>query len=325
MNVSDPVLYSYVLRGVGLFVALILFFFIEPRWASFLSTLGGGILFCAGVRSRRFAVRLIGLLLQCAGLYLFLDAVWYPFRASILLNSYFLGSCFIALSALFSAYYLENSSIGNSKRDRWSIFVLLFLGMAMWYAGGLREIYMNIVHPEQFNGVLLFISATSIIAGIIGDKIHWEKLHYILLLQLPIMLCVLTLALINGPVDYPLLIGWGTTVWPITFYVQFRILSVLDRLEWPTISAYYHLISLWMILFVSCREFILKVLQFQNVGVYSIIAVTVFVTLTWFFVARVMAKKRYWPVTEYPTLYMWGGGGGVALFMLGWLIKLALP
>lgn len=323
MRVSNPVLYSYVLRGVGLFLPLLLFFLLEPRWAAFLSSLGGGILFCVGVSSRRLAVRLIGLLLQCAGLYLFLDAVWYPFRAPILLNSYFLGSCCIVFSAIFSAHYLENSSIGHSKRDYWTIILLLFLGTLMWYTGGLREIYMNIILPEQFNGVLLLISATSIIAGIIGEKIHWEKIHYILLLQLPIMLCVLTLVLISSPVDYPLFMSWGATVWAITFFVQFRVLALLDRLEWPKMRAYYHLISLWMFLFVSCREFILKTLQLQSVGLFSILSFTVFVTLTWFFVARVMAKKRYWPVTEFPTLYLWGGGGGIALFMFGWLIQLA--
>jgi len=324
MSDSTLMLYSYIVRAVGLLLALLLFLFLEPRWASFLFTLGGGILFYAGVRSKKFAVRLFGLLLQCVALYLFLDAVWYPFRATILLNSYFLGSCFIVLSALFSAYYLENSSACNSVRDHWTILLLLILGTLMWYAGGLREIYMNIILPEQFNGVLLFISATSIVAGIIGEKIHWQKIHYILLLQLPIMLCVLTLALISGPVDYPLLIGWGATVWPITFFVQFRILALLDRLEWPKLRAYFHLISLWTVLFVSCREFILKALQLQSVSLFSILSFTVFVTLTWLFVARIMAK-RYWPVTEFPALYLWGGGGGVALFMFGWLIKLALP
>jgi hypothetical protein len=323
MSMSNPMVYSFVLRGLGLLLALSLFFILEPQWTSFLSTLGGGALFCVGVRSSRFSVRLFGLLLQCVGLYLFLDAVWYPFRVPILLNSYFLGSCFIALSALFSSYYLENSSIGHSKMDRWSILVLFFLGTAMWYVGGLREIYMNIVLPEQFNGVLLFISATSIIAGIIGEKTHWEKLYYILLLQLPIMLCVLTLALISGPVDYPLLIGWGATVWPVTFFVQYRILSVLDRMEWPKMRAYCHLISLWMLLLASCRELILKVLQFESVGLFSILLFTVFVTLTWLFVARFMAKRRYWPVTEFPKLYLWGGGGGVALFTIGWFIQLA--
>lgn len=324
MSMSNPMVYSFVLRGLGLLLALSLFFILEPQWTSFLSTLGGGVLFCVGVRSSRFAVRLFGLLLQCVSLYLFLDAVWYPFRTPILLNSYFLGSCFIALSALFSAYYLENSSIGHPKRDRWSICVLLFLGTGMWYVGGLREIYMNIVLPEQFNGVLLFISATSIIAGIIGEKTPWKKLHYILLLQLPIMLCILIIILISGPVDYPLLSGWGATVWPVTFFVQYRILSVLDRLEWPKMRSYYHLISLWMLFFASCREFILKVLQFQSVGLFSILLLTVFVTLTWFFVARFMVKRRYWPVTEFPTLYLWGGGVGVALFMFGGFIQLAL-
>lgn len=325
MNVSNPMLYSFVLRGVGVFVALLLFLFLEPRWASFLSTLGGGFLFWAGVRSRKCAVRLLGLLLQGVGLYLFLDAVWYPFRAPILLNSYYLGSCFIVFSAFFSAYYLENSSSGNSKRDHWTVYLLFFLGTFMWYAGGLREIYMNIVISGQFNGVLLFISATSIIAGIIGDKIQWEKINFILLLQLPVMLCVLTLSLASGPVDYSLLTGWGATVWPITFFVQYRVLSVLDGLEWQKVRMYYHLISLWMVLFVSCRECILKTLQLQNVGVYSIVAVTVFLTLAWVFMARVMAKKGYWPVAQFPKLYLWGGGGGggVALFMLGWFIRLA--
>lgn len=321
----NPILYSYVVRALGLFFALLLILFLEPRWASILSTLGGGLLFCAGVRSKRFAVRLFGLLLQCVGLYLFLDSVWYPFRATILFNSYFLGSCFIVLSAIFSAYYLENNSIGHSKRDRLTVLFLLFLGTFMWYAGGLREIYMNIVLREQFNGVLLFISATSIIAGIIGEKIHWERTHYILLFQLPIMLYVLTLTLISGPVDYPLMIGWGTTVWPITFFVQYRIISVFDRLEWPKMRAYYHLISLWMVLFVSCREFILKALQFQNVGIFSILLITVFFVFAWYFVVRFMGQKRYWPVIEYPTVYLWGGGGGVVLFMLGWIIKLTLP
>lgn len=323
MSVSNPMVYSLSLRGLGLLLALFLFFILEPRWASFLSTLGGGVLFCAGVRSKKFGVRLFGMLLQCVALYLFINAVWYPFRAPILFNSYFLGSCFIVLAAFSSAYYLENSSTVVSKTDRWSIFLLLLLGTFMWYAGGLREIYMNIVIAEHFNGVLLFIAATSIIAGLLGEKIYWEKIHYILLLQLPITLCILILSLMSGPVDHSLLIGWGATVWPVTFFVQFRILALLDVLEWPKMRVYYHLFSLWMFLFIGCREFILKTLHFQNVGAYVILAVTAFLTLGWVFVVRFMAKKRYWPATEYPAVYLWGGGGGVAFFMLGWLIKLS--
>ena len=322
MRVSNPMLCSYVLRGLGLFVALLLILFLEPAWASFLSTLVGSILVCAGVKQERFVARLFGLLLQCAGLYLFLDAVWYPFRAPILFNSYFLRSCFIVFSAFLSAYYLEKSSIGCSKSPPWTVFLLLFLGALMWYVGGLREIYMNIVLSEQYNGILLFISATSIIAGIIGKKINWQKLYYILLLQLPLMLFVLALVLINGPVGHPLLIGWGSIVWLITFFVQFRILTLLDRLEWLRIRIYYHLISLWMVLFVCCRECILKILELQSGGNFTILVFVTLVSSLYILVARFMAQKKYWPVAEFPALYLWGGGGGVALFSLGWFMQL---
>lgn len=324
MNLSRRALYSYLLKGVGLVTALLFIFYLEPRWASCLSTLSGTVLFCAGVRSGTFAVRMSGLLLQCIGFYLFLDAVWYPFRASILLNSYFLGSCFIVLSAFFSAYYLESKLPAHSKRDRWTDVLLLFLGTLMWYAGGFREVYSHIVIQEQFNGVLLFMAATSIIAGIIAEKSHWQKPLYLLLLQLPMTLCILIIELLSGPVDYPLLIGWGTTVWPVTFFVQYRILAVFDGLEWSKLRGPYHLISLWMIIFVSSREFTLKVLQSHSVGSLSVLATIVSLILIWLYAVQFMAQKRYWPVAQFHRLYLWGGGAALVLFIPGWFIKLSV-
>lgn len=292
----------------------------NPTLYSFLATLGGGLLFCVGVSSGRFVVRLFGLILQCVGLYLFLDNVWYPFRSSMLLNSYFLGSCIISFSAFFSVFFLETSSVDISKRDNWSNFLLLFLGMSIWYTGGIRDIYMHIVTPEWVNGVLLFTAATSIVAGLIGEKIHWEKIYYFLLLQLPITLCVLIYALISGRADSQLLIGWGATIWAVTFFVQYRILAVLDGLNWPKCRVFYHLFSLWMVLFVSSREFFLQVLPLQGASVFLVAAIAVCGVLAWVFVIRFMARKRYWPVEEFYTLYLWAGGSSIAIFCLGWSI-----
>lgn len=293
----------------------------NPMLYSFLATLGGGLLFCIGVSSRRFALRLFGLILQCVGLYLFLDAVWYPFRASILFNSYFLGSCVISFSAIFSAYVLENSFIDISQRDKWSVFLLLLLGMSMWYAGGIREIYMHIVTTERLNGFLLFSVATSILAGLIGEKLHWEKIHCVLLFQLPITLCILIITLIGDRADHPLLIGWGATVWAVTFFVQYRILALLDELKWPKGRAFYHLLTLWMVLFVGSRDFILQAMRFQTVTVFTVLAIAVCFVVAWGFVMRFMARKRYWPFEEFAHLYIWGGRTGIAIFCIGWSIQ----
>lgn len=284
-------------------------------------TLGGTVLFCAGVRSGKFIVRMFGLLLQCVGLYLFLSAVWYPFRAPLLINSYFLSCFFIAFSTFFSAYYLESNALHICRRDRWTILLLLFLGTLMWYVGGLREIYMKIIVQEQLNGVLLFIAATSIITGIIGEKSQWKRLDSILMLQLPMPLCVLTFELFSCPVGYPLLIGWGTTVWPVTLFIQYRVLAVLDGTEWSKMGALYHLMTLWMFLFISCREFILKIGQVLSLSLISIFSIAVAVTLGWFFVVRYMARKRCWPVAVFPNIYLWGGVVAIGFFLLGCFIK----
>lgn len=296
----------------------------NPTLYSSLFTLAGGFLFCIGVKSERFAVRLFGLILQCGGLYLFLDAAWYPFRASIFLNSYFLGSCVISFSAFFSVFFLEKSSLDISKRDNWSVFLLLFIGISMWYTGGMREIYMHIVTPERLNGILLLSAATSIIAGLIGEKTHWQKMHYILLLQLPVTLCILILTLTGDRSDYPLLLGWGATVWAVTFFVQYRILALLDELNWPKFRLFYHLLSLWIVLFVSSREFFLQVIPYQTVSLFFVAAITVCFVLMWVFVIRFMARKRYWPVEAFPTFYLWGGIIGIAIYLLGWSVQRAL-
>ena len=192
--------------------------------------------------------------------------------------------------------------------------------MSIWYVGGIREIYMHIVTPERLNGVLLFTAATSIVAGLIGEKIHWKKIHYFLLPQLPITLCILIYALISGRADSPLLTGWGATVWAVTFFVQYRILAVLDGLKWPKGRVFYHLFSLWILLFVSIREFFLQVIPFQTVSIFLVAAIAVCSVLAWVFVIRFMARKRYWPVEEFPVLYLWAGGTGIAIFCLGWCI-----
>lgn len=298
----------------------------EPLWAVLCLTLAGVILFFIGIRIQRFVSRLAGLLLQCGALYLFLALVWYPFQASIFINSYFGVSSCIAFAALCSAYCLERAQKGAMATWDRMLFLLLFVvGTAAWYTGGIREIYMHIVVPERLSGVLLLISGTSILTGLLAENIKWERLNLLLLLQLPAMVLIVLLEFVSGPPDYPLLTGWGATVWPITFFVQYRILGVFDGLKWSRSSICYHLISLLLLVFVSSRELILKAIQLYGLSMSSTVLLELILALSWCLVLYFMVKKRYWPASVFPSLYLWGGGGGVILLFLITAVKTSMP
>lgn len=293
------------------------FFLGEPLMAVLGLTLAGGILFLIGIRTKRLVTRIAGLVLQCGALYLLLAVVWYPFQASVFINTYFGASSSIAFAALFSGYCLERGQRGEvGGWDRILLLLLFVVGAAGWYAGGIREIYMHIVVPERLSGVLLFISGTSILAGLVAEQIKWRRLNYLLLLQLPAMLLIVSLERVSGPTDYPLLTGWGAAVWPITFFVQYRILGVLDGLKWSKISACSHLISLLLLYFVSSRELILQASQLYELSLFVTVWLQLLLACIWCLALFLLVKKRYWPISAYPSLYLWGGGGGAIVFFL---------
>ena len=294
----------------------------QSLWAVFCLTLAGGILFFIGTRTERLVAQVAGLLLQFGALYLLLAVVWYPFQASLFLNTYFGLSSSIAFSVLLSAYYLERGRKGVAGIWDRMLFLLLFLvGATGWYAGGIREIYMHIVVAERLSGVLLLISGTSILAGLIAENIKWKRLNLVLLLQLPAMLLIVLLELVSGPPDYPLLTGWGATVWPITLFVQYRILGVL---EWSKSAMLYHLISLLILVFVSSRELVLKATQLYGLSISSVFLLEFLLVFVWCSALYFMVKKKYWPASAFPCLYLWGGGGGVILLFLFSVVKMSM-
>ena len=289
---------------------------VEPRWFVLSLTLVGGVLFGCGVRRQQFGFRSLGVFLQLSSLYYFLNSVWYPFTASIVTNSYFFNCFIIALTAMFSAYMLEKWLVGGMKQwDNILYTVLFLLGGVSWYVCGLREVYMHIILYERLSGILLFISATSIVVGLLAENIGWVRLNILLLVQLPAMFLLLLLDYYNGAEKISLLTGWGATVWPITFFIQYRVLTVLDDLNWRTINRVYHLVSLWL-LFIFCnKELAIAVDEkFSNTFINQF-AQPLFVCVVILIIVA-FKKLNIWPVKKFPALYLWGGSAGIIVVLL---------
>jgi hypothetical protein len=207
------------------------------------------------------------------------------------------------------------------NKDRVLFIALFILGLISWYVAGIREIYMHIVVIERLSGVVLFVSATSILTGLLAENLQWEKLNIVLLIQLPAMCILLLFEQMRGFGTYSLLTGWGATAWPITFFIQYRALPLLDDMGSKQTSYVYHLGSLLVLFFFCNREIGIGVAELnQTAPVVAQFAQPVF---AFFVILSLMGlrKKDIWPVSLFPKVYVWGGTAGVIMvFLSGYMM-----
>jgi hypothetical protein len=295
-------------------LALLSFLGVDPGVLSILLSLSGGGFVWTGVRTRTLLSPMLGLVLQSLAVLLFADAVWYPFGGTILLNSYFLSCCCFVTVAFFSAYWLDKAAFYDVEvacrrhlLRRYFFSPFFILGAGVWFVAGLREIWMHIVVWERLNGTLLFISATSILTGIIAEKIQWNRLGYFLLLQLPALWFLLCFELLRGGYGVQLMSGWGAAAWTVAFFVQYRILALLDAKKGSGSTLLPHLFTLWALLLVVNREIIFGLASTQVISSSGLVIAKLFLPCLYLLFFFVMSNRKWWPVRQYPMAYLWGG------------------
>ena len=198
------------------------------------------------------------------------------FGANFLVNYYFLSCCCFVLVAFFSAYLLDQEVMSDVEvacrrhiSNRCLLFLFLLLGVVVWFVAGLREIWIHIVVWERLNGTLLFVSATSILSGILAEKVCWNRLGYFFLLHLPALWLLLVLALLRSGATVQLISGWGAAAWCATFFVQYRILALLDARGVSGKTTFFHLFSLWALLLVVQHEMISALLSLGSLSSFG--------------------------------------------------------
>lgn len=216
----------------------------------------GACMVWIGVRQNRVLVRHFGIFLQFAAACIFADLVWYPLYAIAFVNQYFLGCLLLSFAALFSSYCFDMIWGNLRKWERYFPLPLMIWGLVWWYIGGLREIDRQMPASEAISGFLLFCSASSIIMGLTIQKLNWPRFNLSLLIQLPVMATLTPLSLVHAHSSFHLLRGSGAVAWVIAFAVQYRILyNYADA--WPRrYREWYHIGSMWLLLYVVCHEIV---------------------------------------------------------------------
>lgn len=293
---------------------------LDGQWSASIWALEGGGMVWVGVRQKRVYARLFGLLLQFGAAFLFADSVWYPFNGVPFLNYYFLGCVFLAVAAIFTSYCLENSQTELKEYERYVVLPSLIYGLIWWYLGGFYETERHMTGHDSLNGFLLYCSASSILMGIILRRLDWFRIFHLLKLQLPFMVLLLPLCLVDLRGTQHLLGGYGLAAWLVGVIVQYRILRIYAE-NWHTkIQEIYHLATYYLLLYLLSHEAAWAVGAGAGfTGVWQVICWAILPAAGLLMIIR-LEKTRSWPFGEFSSYYLGWGSLFLVAYLFLWLL-----
>ncbi|TQV61866.1 MAG: DUF2339 domain-containing protein [Halothiobacillaceae bacterium] len=342
---------AFLALGV-IFASLAIPFAVDGRWSSAAWALeGAGILWVGLRQGRRFAVG-FGLLLQLgAGLLYLADA--HPMPAALpLLNTDFLGTAMIGLAGLFSAYQLraadsprpEGASSmeagrvggdGPAQRAspdgepeggrpgmggiRMASPMLLLWGLAWWLLGGQADLARNLPGHDLIAAMLAYVALGAAAARLAAERYAWTALHHVPAGYLALLALLAFASSLIQP--HPAAHGGGWA-WPLAFAVMAVMLWWNDRRNWAfSAPGLTHAGTLWLLALLVARELDWRI--GMAIGQDGMVRGS-WSEIAWGLIPAVMlawiGAWRRWPVATHERAYRGLAGGGLALYLILWVV-----
>lgn len=286
----------------------------EGRLTSAAWALEGAAVVWIGIRQGKLLARASGYLLQFAAGIAFLFDVAKGYGATPILNSFFMGSAFLAAAALFCAIYVDRNRARVRPPERALAYVLIGWGALWWYGGGMHEIERYLPSAYEAQSGLLFAAASSVAFSHISGLVRSPSVRWLWLLLYPAML--LPLGELVG-VLHPL--GrLGAPAWIAGFAAHFWLLArhAADR----RLVEVLHAVGVWLLALVGARE--LGWLIDAAVG-----GERVWPSISWAIVPATIlfglvtpSLQARWPIDAYTRQYVIAGGAPLAAFLVLWML-----
>lgn len=288
-------------------VSLLSLFIIHENFSAVFCVLAGALLYKVGTDRSAGPTRLLGLTLQLAGSYVFLDIVFYPFQAGSFANYYFYGCLLIGCAAVYTGFCIDRQQSSLKRWESFLSFLIIFWGMCWLYYGGIREISMHSLVVGKHNMLLLYFCAVTIVMTIVAEKLHWPRLSLAQMILLPAAFACGLWGLVAISGFYHLFGSRGWVAWMVAFFCLYRILHHYDGI-WPArLAGLWHIGCLWLVVIVVAHE--LGWFCFTTFDVPYILCLSVRFGLTLFagLLVLLLRNIKTWPVAGYRNYYIWGG------------------
>ncbi len=296
---------------------------LDGRWTAAAWAMEGAALVWVGIRQMRLLAQVSGVLLQFAAGTAFLLAIDSPAGGLPLWNAVWLGSVVVAVSALFSSWFLYRHPESLKGHAREAGVALLLWGLAWWSGSGLREMNTHLNDVNAEHATLLFMSLTALLLGWLGRRVQWPPALLATVALLPVLLLVL-LDEFGLPGMYHGFQGWGLLAWAVALAAHLRVLWHGTE-SWPRdIVRAWHPLGLWLLVGLLTWELDWAIRE------------TLFQSQTWHWIARALipggavylllhsGKRISWPVAQFPLEYYGIGLGVLALYLWLWAMAALL-
>jgi uncharacterized membrane protein len=306
---------SYVALSIA-FATLAIPLAFDGRWTSAIWALEGAAVVWVGARQGRVLARAFGYLLQFAAGAAFLSDVDKGYGNVPILNSFWLGSAFIAAAALFCAGYVERNREKLRGEEASLAYVLLAWGALWWYAGGVHEVIRHVALAYRGQAVLAFVALSSVGFSLVSTFARWPTVRWLWLLLYPAMAFQITLEVSQGVHPFA---RAGAAAWIGALSVHFALLARHSADHKPLIE-WLHAAGVWLVALVGAREVGWLIdTAVDGKRVWPSISWAIVPAAVLFALVTRTAQAR-WPLSAYLRSYVVAGGTPLAIFLALWTV-----
>lgn len=304
-----------------LFATLAIPLALDPQTAAALWALEGAGAVWLGVRQRRLAARIFGLILQLAGaLFQKAQFAWLGTIVLVPADRNLAGMVLLALSGMASGYWLWRHRARVRRAEFLLAPVLALWGLLWWLVAGMSEIFSRGLWSGYWYGALLtFLGGSVILASLACRRWRWRMFEYLgwLLLALMWLLALPATALVHHPgAD----LGW--LGWPVAAVAAWLLLRQFDRRRRP--RWLLRLRPLWLCL-MSCMFAVVLAWELSWWLYWELKLASGWYWLPWGLVPAALAglsvrRPRWWPWQPHFRTVALFVAGPLAVWALFWLL-----
>jgi uncharacterized membrane protein len=237
---------AFMALGVA-FLTLAVPLALNGRWSAASWALEGTALIWVGCRQNRRLPRAFGALLQLAAG----GALGLTMSGSMAPAGTYIAALMVGATSVYGALVLH-AHHARLREYEWTYAPLLFLwGLLWWCVGGLRELDQYVDKTYELASVLIFATATAILAGEIAARSRLMVARVPALALLPAMLLAALWA--AGAQPHPLAHG-GWLGWPLAFAGFGVVLKRLEESLVKDLTRGLHALALWLFTAIASWE-----------------------------------------------------------------------